>query len=72
MQYQKIISNTFGRLDNSIADAIFHEFHHVLLFPYWNTKQRLVDDYYESLVPLFPYKSTLRQYTIECQIEMTL
>ncbi|CAF3801879.1 unnamed protein product [Rotaria sp. Silwood1] len=59
-------------VNNSIADAIFHEFHHVLLFPYWNTKQRLVDDYYESLVPLFPYKSTLRQYTIECQIEMTL
>jgi len=55
-----------------MAETIYHEFHHVLLFPYWNPKQRLIDDYYESLLPLLPYKSTLRQYTIECQIETTL
>ncbi|CAF3738440.1 unnamed protein product [Rotaria socialis] len=63
---------TFGTLDNPIADSIYHEFHHGLLFPYWNAKQRLIDDYYESLVPIFPYKSTLCQYTIECQIETTI
>ncbi|CAF2143277.1 unnamed protein product [Rotaria magnacalcarata] len=62
---------TFGTLDNPIVDSIYHEFHHGLLFPYWNAKQRLVDDYYELLVSLFPYKSTLRQYTIECQVETT-
>ncbi len=61
-----------GTLDNPIADAIYHEFHHVLLFPYWNIKRWLADDYYQSLVPLLPYKSTLRQYTIERQIETTL
>jgi SAM-dependent methyltransferase len=61
-----------GTLDNPIADAIYHEFHHVLLFPYWNAKQHLVDDYYESLLTLFPSKSTLCQHTIECQIETTL
>ncbi len=63
---------TFGTLDNPIAEGIYHEFHHVLLHPYSNPKQRLIDDYYESLIPLFPYKSTLRQYTIERQIETTL
>jgi SAM-dependent methyltransferase len=63
---------TFGTLDNPLAEAIYHEFHHVFLFPYWNSKQHLVDDYYQSLVPLFPYESTLRQYTIERQSETTL
>ncbi len=63
---------TFGTLDNPAAEAIYHEFHHGLLLPYWNPKQRLIDDYYESLLPLLPYKSTLQQYTIECQMETTL
>jgi SAM-dependent methyltransferase len=61
-----------GTLDNPAADAVYHEFHHVLLFTYWNTKRWLADDYYESLVPLLPYKSTLRQYTIEHRTETTL
>ncbi|CAF3699225.1 unnamed protein product [Rotaria sp. Silwood1] len=59
-------------LDNPIADAIIHEFHHVLLRPYWNEKQPLVFDHYQSIIPLFPYQSTLRYYTIERQIETTL
>ncbi len=61
-----------GTLDNPIADAIYHEFHHVLLFPYWNIKRWLADDYYQSIVPLLPYKSTLRQYAIEHRTETTL
>lgn len=61
-----------GTLDNPIADAIYHEFHHVLLFSYWNIKRWLADDYYQSIVPLLPYKSTLRQYTIEHRTETTL
>ncbi|CAF0975689.1 unnamed protein product [Adineta ricciae] len=61
-----------GTLDNPIADAIYHEFHHVLLFPYWDVKRWLADDYYESLVPLLPYKSTLKQATIEHRTETTL
>jgi SAM-dependent methyltransferase len=61
-----------GTLDNPIADAIYHEFHHVLLFSYWNMKRWLADDYYQSIVPLLPYKSTLRQYTIEHRTETTL
>ncbi|CAF1489122.1 unnamed protein product [Rotaria sordida] len=61
-----------GTLDNPKADAIYHEFHHVLLFPYWDTKIWLADDYYQSLVPLLPYQSTLSQYTIENRTESTL
>jgi SAM-dependent methyltransferase len=61
-----------GNLDNPMADAIYHEFHHVLLFPYWNMKRWLADDYYESLVPLLPFKATRRQYTIENRTETTL
>ncbi len=61
-----------GTLDNPMADAVYHEFHHVLLFSYWNAKRWLADDYYESLVPLLPYKSTLRQCTIEHRTETTL
>ena len=61
-----------GTLDNPIADAIYHEFHHVLLFPYWHAKRWLTEDYYQSLVPLLPYKSTLSQYTIENRTETTL
>ena len=61
-----------GTLDNPMADAIYHEFHHVLLFPYWNMKRWLADDYYQSLVPLLPYKSTLQQFTIENRTDTTL
>ncbi|CAF4053997.1 unnamed protein product [Rotaria magnacalcarata] len=61
-----------GTLDNPKADAMYHEFHHVLLFPYWNAKRWLADDYYQSLVPLLPYKSTLCQYTIENRTETTI
>jgi SAM-dependent methyltransferase len=61
-----------GTLDNPMADAVYHEFNHVLLFSYWNAKRWLADDYYQSLVPLLPYKSTLRQYTIEHRTETTL
>ena len=61
-----------GTLDNPMADAVYHEFHHILLFPYWNMKRWLADDYYQSLAPLLPYKSTLRQFTIENRAETTL
>ena len=61
-----------GTLDNPMADAVYHEFHHILLFPYWNMKRWLADDYYQSLAPLLPYKSSLRQYTIEYRTETTL
>lgn len=61
-----------GSLDNPMADAIYHEFHHVFLFPYWNRKRWLADDYYQSLVPRLPYKSTLSQYSIENRTETTL
>lgn len=61
-----------GTLDNPMADAVYHEFHQVLLFPYWDMKRWLANDYYESLVPLLPYKSTLHQFTIEQRTETTL
>lgn len=61
-----------GTLDNPKADAVYHQFHHVLLFPYWNTKRWLADDYYQSLVPLLPYKSTLCEFTIENRTETTI
>ena len=61
-----------GTLDNPMADAVYQEFHHILLFPYWNMKRWLADDYYQSLVPLLPYKTTLRQFTIENRTETTL
>ena len=32
----------------------------------------MVENFYESLLSRFPYQSTLRQYTIERQIETTL
>ncbi|CAF0822441.1 unnamed protein product [Adineta ricciae] len=61
-----------GTLDNPIADAVYHEFNQVTLFPYWNSKRWLADDYYQSLLPLLPYKSTLVEYTIDKRIETTL
>jgi len=62
----------FSTLDNPTAAAISYEFYHDVLAPYSNEKQWLVEDCYQSLVPLFPYQSTLRHYTIERQIETTL
>jgi hypothetical protein len=59
-------------LDNPAANAITHDFYFVQLLPYWNEKQHLVNDYYQSLVPLFPYQSTLRRSIIERQNEITL
>ncbi|UJR08507.1 hypothetical protein I4U23_012773 [Adineta vaga] len=61
-----------GTLDNPTADAVYHEFNQVTLFPYWNSKRWLADDYYQSLLPLLPYKSTLVEYTIEKRIETTI
>lgn len=61
-----------GTLDNPSADAVYHEFIHVTLFPYWNSKRWLADDYYQSLLPLLPYKSTLVDYTIEKRLETTI
>jgi len=61
-----------GALDNPKADALYHEFNQITLFPYWNSKRWLIDDYYQSLLPLFPYKSTLVEYTIEQRIETTI
>jgi len=48
------------------------KFNQVTLFPYWDSKRWLVDDYYQSLLPLLPYKSTLIEYTIEQRIESTI
>ncbi len=62
----------FSRLDNREADTINDEFIHVILSPYWNERQALVEDFYQPIVPLFPYQSTLCQYTIERQIETTI
>ncbi|CAF1342621.1 unnamed protein product [Rotaria sordida] len=62
----------FGNLDNPAADAINSEFYHNVLYPYWNEKQHIVNDYYQSILSLFPYQSTLRQYKIERQIETTI
>ncbi|CAF1394191.1 unnamed protein product [Adineta ricciae] len=61
-----------GTLDNPIADAVYHEFNQVTLFPYWNSKRWLADDYYQSLLPLLPYKSTLVEHTIDKRTETTL
>jgi ubiquinone/menaquinone biosynthesis C-methylase UbiE len=61
-----------GALDNPKADAVWQEFNQVTLFPYWNSKRWLVDDYYQSLLPLLPYKSTLVEYTIEQRKEITI
>jgi SAM-dependent methyltransferase len=65
---------TYGRyaLDNPKADAFWQEFNQVTLFPYWNSKIWLIDDYYQSLLPLFPYKSTIVEYTIEQKKETTI
>ena len=62
----------FSRLDNREADAINDEFFHVTLSPYWNERQALVENFYQPILPLFPYLSTLRQYTIEREIETTV
>ena len=61
-----------GALDNPKADAVYHEFDQITLFPYWNSKRWLVDDYYQSLLPLFPFKSTLLEYTIAERRETTM
>ncbi|CAF1005683.1 unnamed protein product [Adineta steineri] len=61
-----------GTLDNPVADAISHEFTDVTLFPYWDSKRWLADDYYQSLLPLLPYKSTLVEHTIEKRVETTI
>ncbi|CAF3573115.1 unnamed protein product [Rotaria sp. Silwood1] len=51
--------------DNPIADAIYREFVQITLHPYWNSRQWLTDRYYQSLLLLLLYKSTLVEYTIE-------
>jgi ubiquinone/menaquinone biosynthesis C-methylase UbiE len=61
-----------GGLDNPKADAVYNEFNQVRLFPYWNSKRWLIDDFYQSLLPLFPYKSTLVEHTIEQRMETTI
>lgn len=61
-----------GTLDNPQAQAINHEVAHVKLAKYWHGKQSIVDNYYQELLPLFPYQSTSCQHTIERQIETTL
>ncbi|CAF3003075.1 unnamed protein product [Rotaria sp. Silwood2] len=61
-----------GTLDNPIADAIYREFDQTTLFPYWNSRRWLTDTYYQSLLPLLPYKSTLVEYTIEQTTETSI
>ncbi|CAF1303714.1 unnamed protein product [Adineta steineri] len=67
-----IWTHTFDSLDSPVADAIYYEFHHGFLSSHWHPKQHLSCDYYKSLIPRFPYNSTLNQYTIECSNETTL
>lgn len=62
----------FGTLDNQKANIINREFYYEFLLSYWHEKQHLVEDYYQSLLSLFPYQSTLQQYTIQRQMETTL
>jgi hypothetical protein len=59
-------------LDNPKADAIYREFDQITLFSYWNSRRWLVDDCYQSILPLLPYKSTLVEYTIEERKEITI
>ncbi|CAF1445862.1 unnamed protein product [Rotaria sordida] len=65
---------TYGvrTLDNLNADVIHYEFDRIILFPYWNSRRWLCDDYYKLLLPLLPYKSTLVEYTIEQKIETSI
>ncbi len=59
-------------MDNPKADAIYREFDQITLFSYWNSRRWLVDDCYQSILPLLPYKSTLVEYTIEERKEITI
>lgn len=63
---------SFGTLDNAEADAINREFSRVNFASYFSERQLLVENFYESLLPRFPYQSTLRQYTIEREVKTTL
>ena len=63
---------SFGTLDNIEGDAINREFSRRFLSSYFPERQSLVENFYESLAPRFPYQSTLRQFTIERRIETTL
>ncbi|CAF1534556.1 unnamed protein product [Adineta ricciae] len=63
---------TFGSLDNSDADIVYKEFHQTTLQPYQNERQYIINAYYEPLLAIFPYKSSLEQYTIEFRAEATL
>lgn len=61
-----------GSVDNPKLDAVYHEFDQITLSQYWHKSKWLVDDFYRSLVPLFPYQSTLKEHTIEQRSEMTI
>lgn len=61
-----------GSADNPRADAVYHEFDQITLSQYWHKGKWLVDDFYRSLVPLFPYQSTLKAYTVEQRSEITI
>ena len=61
-----------GSIDNPKMDAVYHEFDQITLSEYWHKNKWLVDDFYRSLVPLFPYQSTLKEYTIEQRSETTI
>ena len=61
-----------GKLDNMAQDKIYQHLIHVELLPYWNERRWLVEDYYASLMPLFPYQSTRCEYTFEQQKHTTI
>ncbi|CAF2112949.1 unnamed protein product [Rotaria magnacalcarata] len=61
-----------GQLDNPMADTIYREFDEKILLSYWNHKRWLGVSYYQSLLPLLPYKSTLVEYTIERTTETSI
>jgi ubiquinone/menaquinone biosynthesis C-methylase UbiE len=59
-------------LESPMADAIYQNFNRVQLLPYWPEKRWLVEDFYQSLLPLFPYSSTRREYILEWTHQMTI
>jgi len=61
----------YAQLENPQANEIIHEFFYKTLFPYWNEKQHLVEDFYESFLPQLPFNTTMKQFTIERHIQMS-
>lgn len=65
---------TYGiaTLDNPIASTIYREFDEKVLLPYWDSKRWLGATYYQSILPLFPYQSTLAEHAYEQTMETSI